>query len=326
MKHTLIFSLVSAGAMLSACNDAVDPVDFLVAVPGGPTVEAGEPVSFTFTGNPDYITFFSGEEGSDYAASDRYEAEVSELHLSCDMRQQYNDKEYLDRQLIYVYVSTDFNGDYTPEGINAATWKSICGAGNNSFTVPVAISASAVSTSGSVDLGDYVNKNEPFYIAFFYNAPGRGDIPAANGSGRYMVRPRIDVTDLRLTKTLVDGSRHILDNATTQFGMRPVYECSFSQSNFRVTDDGVLFQPVKAEIDPLTGREPDERVWMVSDRIDPRKVDPDRGTSIKSIAARLDKYEHVYDVPGTYTATFVATNANLWDSKRIISQLTITVR
>lgn len=325
MKPTLILTIAAAAA-LGACSDSVEPVDFSVSVPAGQSVDAGEPVRFAFAGNPDYITFFSGESGCDYAASDRYEAEISDLRLSCDMRQQYNDRDYLDRQLIYAYVSTDFNGDYTPEGINAADWTPLTGVGANSLPVPVPSSASAVSTSGAIDLGRYAGTDTPFYIAFLYNAPGRAVIPEANGGGRYIVRPRIDITDLKITKTLSDGTTAVLDNASTQFGMRPVYESSYSGSNYRVTDDGMLFQPVAAVADALTGREPDERVWMVSARIDPRKVEPDRGVAVKSIGARLDFYEHVYTMPGTYTATFVATNANLWDSKRCVRQLTITVK
>lgn len=325
MKHLLIFS-IAAASMLSACSDSVEPVDFTVSVPAGVNASAGEPVRFVFSGNPDYITFFSGESGCDYAAAGRLEADITGLELTCAMRQQYNDREYLDRQLVYVYVSTDFNGEYTPESLNVATWTPLTGAGANSLPVPVATSASAVECRGSIELDRYIRPDSPFYLAFLYNAPGRANIPAANGGGRYVVRPRIDITDLELTKKLADGTTQVLDNASAQFGFRPVYERSYKQSNFLVTDDGMLFQPVAAVVDPLTGHEPDERVWMVSTLIDPRKVEPDRGTAIKSIEARLDFYDHVYTRPGTYTATFVATNANMWDSERNIQQLTVYIR
>lgn len=325
MRLSFIFP-IAAAAVLCACGDSVEPADFTVDAPAGLNVAAGETVRFVFGGNPDYITFFSGESGNDYAASNRYEADIAGLELSCGMRQQYNDAEYLYRQLVYVYVSADFSGDYSADGLNSATWIPLTGMGANSLPAPVAVSASPVSCSGSIDLAMYAGCDKPFYIAFLYNAPGRADIPAANGGGRYTARPRVDVTDLRLTKRLADGSVEILDNAATQFGMRAVYERSYKESNFRVTDDGMLFQPVQAIIDPLTGHEPDERVWMVSARIDPRKVSPDRGLAIKSVEGRLNFYEHVYKEPGDYTATFVATNANLWDSKRSVKQLSVTVR
>lgn len=326
MKNTaLIYSLVSA-ALLCGCDDSVEPVDFAVSVPAGLEIEAGEPVRFVFGGNPDYITFFSGENGCDYAASDRQYADIDGLELSCAMRQQYNDLEYIGRQLIYVYVSSDFSGDYNAEAINNATWIPLTGGGANSMPVPVANSAQAVSCSGKINLGEYTGTENSFYIAFLYNAPGRTAVPTSNGGGRYKVRPRIDITDLQLIKTLDDGSKRILDNASTGFGFRPVYEDSYLSKNYQVNDDGMLFQPAEAKPDPLTGREPDERVWMVSTLINPRKVEPDLGLAIKSVEARLDTYEYIYTVPGTYTATFVATNANLWDSKRSVQQLTVNVR
>lgn len=327
MKYSniLIFPIV-AGVIICGCSDSVAPVDFSVSIPSGNEVSHGQPVKFVFYGNPDYITFYSGEPGCDYEASDRLEAEISSLELGCTIRQQYNDAQYLDRQLIYIYASTDFSGDYSVESINAATWKPLAGTGANSLPVPVASSASAVTVSGSIRLDEYVDVNKPFYLAFLYNAPGRADIPSANGSGKYMTRPRIDIADLVMTKTLADGGIRMLDNALTQFGMRAVYERSYQNSNFKVNDDGMLFQPVKAELDPQTGREPDERVWMVSACIDPRKVEPDQGIAVKSVAERLNAYEYVYDTPGVYTAAFVATNANLWDNKRKVRQLTITVK
>ena len=324
MKHTLIYSVTMA-IILAACSDAVDPARFDVGIATG-TGAAGEPVRFLFNGNPDYITFYSGEDGCDYNASDRYEADITALRLSCSVRQQYNSVEYLGQQLIFAYVSTDFNGDYSPEGINAASWTPITGDGDNCLPVPVPASAAAVSCSGSIDLGQYTGTSQPFYIAFLYNAPGRATIPPSNGGGRYVVKPRIDITDLIMTKTLDDGSIKLLDNASDQFGLRPVYESSYNRTNFRVNDDGLLFQPAQAVADPLTGREPDERVWMATTLIDPRKVDPDRGIPIKSIEGRLTEYEHVYSQPGTYTATFVATNANMWDSKSTIRQLTVSIR
>lgn len=325
MKPLMILSVVGS-VLLGACSDAVDHVDFKVSVPAGLSVAAGEPVNFVFGGNPDYITFFSGENGSDFAAADRYDADIDRIELSCSMRQQYNDISYIDRQLVYVYVSTDFCGEYTPDGVNAATWIPLTGTGANCLPAPIAVSASAVSVSGSIDLAEYIDPNKPFHIAFLYNAPGRATIPASNGGGHYTVRPRVDVTDLVMTKTLADGRIDIVDNATTGFGFRPVFESSFKESNFLVTDNGMLFQPIAAQYDAVTGREPDERVWMISTLIKPRQVEPDRGLAIKSIESRLTNYEYVYSLPGTYKATFVATNANLWDSNRCVKQLTVTVK
>ena len=47
--------------------------------------------------------------------------------------------------------------------------------------------------------------------------------------------------------------------------------------------------------------------------------------AIKTIEAYLRSYSYTYKEPGTYTATFVATNANLWNSQQQTIQLTIQV-
>lgn len=326
MKKKVLSPWLFAACLLCSCSDSVEPVVFDVAAPEGLEIQAGEPLRFLFSGNPDYITFYSGEEGSDYASADRYVAEISSLTLSCAVRQQYNDRDYLDRQLLWAYVSDNFSGEYTPQAINAAKWTPLCGSGANSLPLPVAASAQAVSVEGTVDLGAYTDPGRPFYLAFLYTAPGRASIPSANGGGRYVVRPRVDVSDLCLIKTLADGSIQTLDNAASQLGFRPVYESSFNRTNYRATDDGLLFQPAAASYDPSTGLEPDERVWMVSTRINPRKVEPSRGISLKGTDSRLSDYSYSYAKPGVYTATFVATNANLWDNERVVRQLTITVK
>ena len=122
-----------------------------------------------------------------------------------------------------------------------------------------------------------------------------------------------------------DGERRSVTNASTEWGFRMVTESSATQTNYQTTDNGLLFQPQKATIDEATGREPDEVVWMVSQQINPCSVSPDCGTPIKTMEAYLRSYSYTYKEPGTYTATFVATKANLWDSQQQTIQLTIQV-
>jgi hypothetical protein len=44
----------------------LEDVSFTVTPASTNVYKVGEPIVFNFTGNPDYITFFSGEEGSNY--------------------------------------------------------------------------------------------------------------------------------------------------------------------------------------------------------------------------------------------------------------------
>lgn len=324
MKYYIML-LIWAVAAASCDPDGVDCAKFDVTVLNGGTVTAGQNAVFLFNGNADYLTFYSGCPENNYDNRNRTEAELTALKMSCTIRQQYNDRDYLNREIFFIYLSTDFSGIYTPEEISKATWIPISGKEYHRLPVPVPTSASPVETSGNIDLSTFVGLEQNFYIAFLYKAPGRASIPQSNGSGRYTNRPRIDVSNLNMLKLTADGQEVNLNNAVTGWGFRPVYQQSVNNKNYQVNDNGLLFQPQKAEVDATTGREPDETVWMVSTLIRPKAVEPDRGTAIKSMEANLSSYAYTYKTPGTYTATFVATNANLWNGNQIVKQVTVNV-
>ena len=74
MKRILLFPMLFL--LLSACNkkEVVAP-DFDVAIAQGKTTfKVGEQIDFTFSGKPDYITFYSGEAGKMYEFRDRITA------------------------------------------------------------------------------------------------------------------------------------------------------------------------------------------------------------------------------------------------------------
>lgn len=69
-----IFLLPLILLVITACNkkEVTEP-DFNVST-SQTTFKAGEPVDFQFSGNPDYITFYSGEAGREYQYRDRITA------------------------------------------------------------------------------------------------------------------------------------------------------------------------------------------------------------------------------------------------------------
>ena len=115
--------------MTTACSrDSVDELRFQVTTEGNvQLIKCNESVTFLFEGAPDYITFFAGDAGNNYANRFRTEAELSQLTMECSVRQQYNDTHYLGQELLHIYLSTDFSGTYSAEAIHQATWIPISG-------------------------------------------------------------------------------------------------------------------------------------------------------------------------------------------------------
>lgn len=308
--------------LLTGCSrDSVEDVEFDVRVKNDlNNIRVGEPVTFLFDGNAEYISFFSGENGNNYANITRDSVGVADLKIACTIKQQYTDKEYRMKEMVHVYLSQDFSGIYDLQNIQKANWTKISGSEYNQIAVPLTETASTDEVSSIVDISDY--KQKPFYVAFMYNAPKRVDVPASSGGGRYVVAPRVDVNPLSLTKTTVEGDIVVLDNPSTDWGFQVVYEKSTETSNYSVNDGGLLFQPQQNK----EHTDDDVIVWMVSRLIQPWEIEPDRGLPIKSLDAYLSSYSHIFQTPGEYTLTFIATNATLWDSSRIVKHITLTVK
>ncbi|MNL34319.1 hypothetical protein D3C87_1562870 [compost metagenome] len=78
-----------------------------------------------------------------------------------------------------------------------------------------------------------------------------------------------------------------------------------------------------------TNKDVETEAWVISKAVSVvTKIDlgPDRPVAIKSLSdPTLKSYSYIYEKQGTYTATFVGTNANLNETKREIKQITIVV-
>ncbi len=320
MKIVQLYGIILCLLVSIACNrDNVDDVKFNVSIDSPANIQAGKPVTFRFEGNADYITFFSGEPGNCYSNILRDSVTIASMQLECTIKQQYTDNEYRLKEIVHAYISEDFNGEYTLENIQKATWQKVSGLEHGQIAVPLTQNNTTEEVSSTVDWSRF--KNKSFYIAFQYNAFKRNNIPAADGNGRYHMQPRVDINPLKLTRVTEEGIQMVWENAKTDFGFRVIYQNSTQQSNYQVNDGGLLFQPQKNK----EYTDDDVIVWMVSTKITPWQIEPDRGTAIKSAEAYLSSYTHTYTKPGEYKATFIATNANLWDSNRNIKEITINV-
>ena len=312
MKKIYFYSfLIMTGVWLSSCDaDEVDCVDFGVTLSNDiQEIFAGEPVTFDFSGNPDYIVFYSGEDGSKYANKDRLRVEIESAELSYEILQQYTRVPYRNKETMSIFISESFNGDYST--IKEEDWQCLSGAnGQLHLKVPLCADASGRETvADGIDLTAY--KDKKFYLAFHYNAI------AASDADTY---PRVDVTSLVVSKKLKDGSTSTMNDPKSQFGFNYAFEAITKKTNFSASNTTLLFQPttdnLKSDVD----------VWAISQAIDLTAVSPDMGTPIKSLNMKTQSYTYTYNEPGEYTATFVGSNSNAWNSKSMVKEIKILVK
>ena len=111
------FGLLLCSLILGACNKVeVATPDFEVSTLTK-SVKAGEELTFQFTGDPDQISFYSGEPLSDYTFKSGRTVSTEGLDLSFTTTVQYGAQ----KDQLSILYSTDFSGNYTLEDIRKAT-------------------------------------------------------------------------------------------------------------------------------------------------------------------------------------------------------------
>src|SRR5690606_12355203 len=119
--------------------------------------QAGEEVTFTFSGNAGFIQFYSGEFGNDYAFRSGRILETKSASMSFQSRVEFGAQ----KDQFSVHLSSDFSGNYTIEDIHAATWIDV--------SDRLALGTTAVfSPSGTLELADIVDREKPLYVGFRY--------------------------------------------------------------------------------------------------------------------------------------------------------------
>ncbi|SCH80313.1 DUF5017 domain-containing protein [uncultured Bacteroides sp.] len=311
MNRILLFLfLILNLVIVASCNpDQVGDLYFDATIRNAAQeIYVGDEVIFDFSGNPDYLVFYSGEEGKKYAYKDRLKVDVESVSLSYTIGQQYTDDAYQNRETMEIYISTDFGGDYSVKGIENATWQKLSGIDEGALKVPVCSETREEKVSDEGDLSAFKDQN--FYLAFRYQTPA---VPNLEKS-----QPKINIEPISLMKKAGETTT-VMNNPQKEFGFSYVFVEGKSQNNFSTNDSRLLFQPQNT-----TGVAVD--VWAISQSIDVTAVSPDQGEPITALNMRASSYTYRYNTPGEYTVTFVARNANLWNSESVVKELKVIVK
>lgn len=335
-----IFSLLAAFTLLAfaSCNDQLDQkvsMDVTASAENaemeGSTlvVQKGEMVTFNISGNPDFITFFSGDKGHEYAKRNLTETpieEIGESRLEFYTKTQYGSVETLENSF-KVYVSTSFEGLYKNDKVKDSTI--VDNSLNNNIWTDITelcnIPTSTGKTSDPVSLSmtEYLGKN--FVLAFKYE-------PKANTAAQ----PRWEVHELKIVNTSKETDEVIGYVGASNFG--------FTSLNMFATNNTDAYKTVTNNtegvwnLNNLTAEKPYmhihssgkdkplKHVWLISSPIVINGRQPDTGDGIKTISNNpITSHTYTYEEAGEYTVTFIAKNANFENTSEIIKELKIKV-
>jgi hypothetical protein len=299
--------ILTALFIIGCKKDAIEAPDLNVTVEK-PVYKVGEPVVFNLQGNPDFISFYSGEYGNDYAYLGGRTLDIKSFSLAFQTRVRNGNQP----NQFSVHISSDFNGKFDIESVRTGNFKDI------TSMVTLSTVNTVYASSGELDLTQIVtDKTKPLYIGFRYVVKPQ---TAANGTQRNW-----DVRDLTF-RTLTDiGETTAIDQLTAAWTL---------------VEDGAIVEPGRNTINENTGlvtlrgnataegKLVETEAWAISKAIDLNTVilGPDKSIPIKSISETIvPVYSYVYTKPGTYKATFEVSNNRVEGKKTVLKEIEITI-
>ncbi|WP_353138673.1 DUF5017 domain-containing protein [Pseudopedobacter sp.] len=314
MKKIFLFlSLIT----LLACEKQEDLAKFTVSLDPNNTYIAGDPVIFNLSGNPDYISLFTGEKGSQYEYRNR--TSVNEEGTKLVFRFSALVSQRAPENSLDFLVSTEFGG-ITRKGYStdSALLK------NTNWTVLTSeLNLPTVQNGSSnveVDLTEYIDK--PTSIAFRYQSDARANVRQPHWEltniGLFLISPdgvetpaELDIQSLFGNFDYQDKTNPYLYN-TTSTNEGKWYKRTVNNSiNLRWTEKGT--------------NKPSNLDYLFINPIILNQSKPDMPIGIKSVHEKLSSYSYVFSEPGTYKVVFVAKNHDYKEDKEIIREVVVNV-
>jgi len=283
-----VFSLIS-------CNHDLDvsTPNFEISVQNT-NIKVGDTVVFNFTGEADYLTFYSGETGHQNGFRDRIALTGGAPLLQFTSYLQNGNQ----RDSLRLLVSTDFKGTIDSTLVNYH-WIDI---------TDNAILSTGIdnTTSGSIDLSAFISE-KPAYIAFKYVGKYNELQPQETWTIKNLsVKYKIDSLNVFPIVSSIGDAGFI------SFDLKNPLK-KWTQSSTQIQMAGGAAKTA------------DNIDWIIIKPLILNQVNPDTGVAIMGISSKIDHYNYVFLKSGTYDVAFVCTNATVKENKSIVKHFQITV-
>lgn len=324
------------------------------------TVKKNTPVDFQLNGNPDYITFYSGEFGHQYAYVDKteYDAEdIEKMTFSFSLWSQYGDydKGVKGRLKVYYCAGEDettafpglSKGDFEADSILVETfsnWKLLT---NDEALIDKEMHKDGTAKSFSVDVPtNFYNKK--LTLAIVRNPQNQlvgEEYENSEGKKIKATQSTFNFQDMKIVTKLKNGTS--VTTYASAFGFTPLnmknktYFEDLKDSQFDLPAD-LEYGSVSANVSgywnlssiasgtfSIRGCAENSLWrynWLVSDYINLlSKPVADVGVKVKDISQSSSAYTYTYSNVGTYRATFVLNNSNYEESQQKLCEFIVNV-
>lgn len=307
-------------------------------------VKKGTPITFNIIGEPDYVSFFSGEKGHIYEYKDRQFIDMNQIKSS-ELTFGINLLWGNASNIFKILYSTEFSGMYKNDFykdsllLEETQWQEL---------IPQSELPQVAGGENDRDkFVDFKVDMEPFF--------GQNITLAIRYEGLDNTKTQSTLTfrDMKITNIMENGDK--IEVNASSFGFTPInlnYK-EVTEAQIKALPEA-LKNAAQANVDTLkyvtvtngaagfwrtdqiatgkfwmNGADPTKMAmtysWIVSDHLAVNACEPDAGISVKNMSTVVDKFEYTYNEVGTYKATFALHNANYQYSDEKLCNIIINV-
>ena len=305
--------------LFNACNkEEVQDVNFNVSVTKN-LFNVKDTVQFNIEGNPDVITFYSGEPGRNFDFKDRTVRTDGVFKLSFQIRcDDPNGFAAIANKNFRVLVSNNYLASYSTSAdlniaasqdsamVNKATWTDV----TSRFSLP---STGTISTfyNAIADLSDIAKSStNPIYVAFKCDGNSFGAL-GANG---------ITIGSLLLSSSYADGTvanYNVVPGGTISTTWK-VLKLANANNSWATSSTQLKFTSL------ATSDYSED--WAISNGFSPSLALPDVAVPLKNISNKpITSYKYKFPKAGDYKVVFMASNNTPNSIKVKIKEIYITI-
>lgn len=328
MKTKYLLSISAAilafGAVSCEHEGIYEPLDFSVRLSEANTYRAGEPVTFEFEGNADFITVWNGDTGHEYCHRDRTSVAVEDIEsciLEMDIRQQYGDAKAEENNLD-IYAGSHFVGLLGNDAAADKVTVEAVAASDMSEWTPLEFTPNRANKTETYTYDITPHAGNFSFVLHYHHDP-------AKNMRTYHLNPklRVKIKGYPTTVYKFEAMSFVPFSMATQHAEDPyIHNVSgngivkFAGQPNSIGGSDIAFQGFNAgNMDPIDQ-------WVFMNPMALNSITPDTGTNVKGVADDVSSYDHIYNTPGTYTATFIVSNGNYQGkSEQIIREIKFTI-
>jgi hypothetical protein len=293
MKNIILIAFCLLTIIACEKQDTVNLDDFDVTLAKTPS-KVGDTAVFNIQGNPDFITFYSGEKGRNYDYANRASADNATPLLTFTTFGQNLSTRH--PNTLALLVSKDYNGDTS--NISKATWTDI--------TSKAVFSTGTTGTaSGTVNLSEFKQAND-VYFAFRYKADTSSSV----------VQPTWTIQSFNIVNLSQPDSVNHTIRAISTAGWQTA---DFSNGANKWVATTTQLQLAGGAINTAKNED-----WAIT-KVNLRTLNPDTGTPIKTISEKVKTYFYRFPQAGTYKVTFLAAGKRPDLDKTVTKQIEIKI-